>query len=244
MCADMIEKSHILAEIVRTAATNDGNSLGVKRFLSETGIRQADWYGIYWRRWSEALAEAGFKPNPFSIRYGEEYLLSTLANLTRELGYFPGKADLMLKRRREPSFPSHVAFLRTFKGAPNLARKLGEFCASRPELSDLVEICQSAKARTPPAIAPSQEAEEFGTVYLLRSGRYFKIGRSNAVGRRERELAIQLPEKAQVVHSIRTDDPPGIEAYWHHRFVERRKNGEWFDLTPMDVAAFRRRKFM
>lgn len=49
-------------------------------------------------------------------------------------------------------------------------------------------------------------------MYLLRSGRFYKIGRSNAVGRRERELAIQLPERAALVHSIKTDDPSGIEA--------------------------------
>lgn len=92
--------------------------------------------------------------------------------------------------------------------------------------------------------ASGSTPDEFGYVYLLKSARYYKIGRSNAVGRRERELAIQLPERATVVHSIKTDDPVGIEFYWHRRFEERRKNGEWFELTPQDVAAFKRRKFM
>jgi hypothetical protein len=81
-------------------------------------------------------------------------------------------------------------------------------------------------------------------VYLLKSGRYYKIGRTNAVGRCERELAIQLPERAVVIHSIKTDDPAGIESYWNMRFSDRRKNGEWFELLANDVTVFKRRKFM
>ncbi|MCI0418273.1 MAG: GIY-YIG nuclease family protein [Acidobacteria bacterium] len=75
-------------------------------------------------------------------------------------------------------------------------------------------------------------------------GRYYKVGCTNAVGRRERELGIQLPQEAKVVHSIKTDDPAGIEGNWHSRFGDRRKNGEWFELMARDVAAFKRRKFM
>ena len=86
--------------------------------------------------------------------------------------------------------------------------------------------------------------DEFGFVYLIQSGHFFKIGKTNALGRREYELKIQLPEKTKTVHSIRTDDPTGIEAYWHKRFEICRKNGEWFELSRADVIAFKRRKFM
>jgi len=239
-------KEHILSEIRRTASANGGAPLGLDRFFAETGIKKWDWHGKYWARWSDALKEAGFPPNQLIAARTREDLLDNLAALVRELGHFPVEGEIRLKRRSDRNFPSHSTFGK-FGGMRALSAELERFCRDRGE-NDLAELC-AATAKNDHAEnsegAPEESAiGELAYVYLMKSGRFYKIGRTNALGRRERELVIQLPEAAKVVHSIKTDDSAGIEEYWHRRFHDRRKNGEWFELTAQDLSAFRRRKFM
>jgi hypothetical protein len=70
----------------------------------------------------------------------------------------------------------------------------------------------------------------------------YKIGKTLNPVRREGELRVQLPEQLRPVHYIATDDPSGVEAYWHNRFAPKRKEGEWFALSAQDVAAFKKWK--
>lgn len=166
------------------------------------------------------------------------------AKLALELGRLPAKGDLLLKRRSDGTFPSHNTFDRLgTKG--ELIRQLTAFCST--EGFDIVlKLCEEY-LRSSKSVAKDEATktdESIGYVYLFKSGRFFKIGKSNSVGRREYELGIQLPERLKPVHVIRTDDPSGIEQYWHTRFAAKRKNGEWFDLDASDIAAFKRRRFM
>ena len=78
-------KQHILEEIKRTAKANDGAPLGRQRFFTETGIKDSDWFGMHWARWSDAVREAGFTPNQKNEAYEHELLVEKYIGLTREL---------------------------------------------------------------------------------------------------------------------------------------------------------------
>ncbi|MBM4066925.1 MAG: GIY-YIG nuclease family protein [Planctomycetes bacterium] len=238
-----MDKQHIINEIKHTAEKNNGVPLGVERFYTETGIQKTDWFGKYWARWGDALVEAGYAPNKLQGSYEDEWVIEKFITLIQELGRYPVMGELRLKAKQDKNFPSHSVFSRVGKKA-ELARKIIEYCKRKGGLNNIVEICQPITRTSQPEYTISEEQQVIGYVYLMKSGRYYKIGRTNALGRREYDLGIQLPDKITTVHTIKTDDPIGIEAYWHKRFEERRKNGEWFELTTEDVKAFKRRKFM
>jgi hypothetical protein len=240
-----MDKQHIINEIIRTAEKNGGGPLGTQRFFSETGIKVSDWYGKYWARWGDALKDAGYSPNTMQDSYEEDRLIEQLISLIREIKRFPVSGDLRLKARTDRTFSSHTTFGKLGNKAETV-KKVLDYCQEKNGYDDVISICEPLthiEAKRNEA-TDTEDDSEFGYVYLIRSGRYYKIGRSNSIGRREYELSIQLPEKVIIEHTIKTDDPVGIEAYWHKRFREQRKRGEWFELTNKDVQAFKRRKFM
>lgn len=239
-----MNKKEILREIRRTAEANGGKPLGWRKFESETGIKYSDWHGKHWVRWNDAIREAGLVPNQPTRSYDSFDLLDKYAQLTRELGRLPVSGDLRMRARHDPEFPHDRPF-RRFGGKSALIGRVLEFCRGRSGYEDVVRLCEEYIAGQPQVRDDAEcGQEEIGFVYLIKSGRFYKIGKSNAPGRREYELATQLPETTRTIHTIRTDDPSGIEAYWHKRFEAKRKEGEWFNLSAADIAAFKRRKFM
>ena len=240
-----MDRQHILDEIRRTAKENAGIPLGRDRFWKETGIRYTDWFGRYWSRWNDAVREAGLAPNSFQDAYDDDDLIEKLIGLIRELGRFPVTGDLRLKRRSDSSFPNDKVFYAHFGSNRRIRESVIEYCRHHEGYDDVPSLCplvrSNAKDAPTDRKAPSYVV---GFVYLAKSGRHYKIGKTNAIGRREYELGIQLPERLRTIHVIKTDDPDGIESYWHRRFSGKRANGEWFMLDSTDVAAFKRRKFM
>lgn len=223
-----------------------GKPVGVKRFTDSTGIGQWEWMGRYWARWSEAVREAGYEPGEWSTQVqSDDELLRILADLTREFGRVPTIAELRMRRLSDPSQPAADAFRRRCGDKAVIHDRLLAFADAEPDLADVAKMLAGTAPRSQSrTTTTAPDPLVTGVVYLLRMGEFHKIGKSNDPGRRLYEVGLRLPEKHDVVHVIETDDPSGIEAYWHRRFAAQRSNGEWFRLSPGDVAAFVRRTYM
>lgn len=229
----------ILSEIKRLAAADGGIPPGAGRFERETGITTGQWRGVTWARWSEALADAGYSPNTFNQRHDRDFVMRKLIEAVRHYRRVPTTAELKLFKRRDPEFPSHGVFATHFGSKTALTNTVLRWCEEGGGYHDVIALLPTSATQEPDEPRGKRE----GWVYLISSGNHFKIGRSDEIERRINEIRPRLPEAANVVHVIRTDDPVGIEDYWHRRFADRRANGEWFKLTRDDVAAFKRRKY-
>ncbi len=249
-----MDKQQILDEIRRTTRENGGVPLGRERFAKNTGIKYQDWIGKIWARWGDALREAGFEPNKLQTTYDDDILVEKFVRLARELGRFPVYAEIWMKGRSDPSFPAHNTFARLGR-KPQLAKKVLAYCESRPGYEDVAALCAPFAIHEQPegleSIEPTDKPStgtKEGYVYMglltLGRERRYKIGKAILVERRTDQISLQLPGDLELVHVIRTDDPYGIENYWHRRFAVKNSKGEWFSLSREDVQAFKRRKFM
>lgn len=239
-----MDKTTIIEAIKRLAQANDGKAPGRTTFESQTGIRMSDWYPHLWLRWGEALVEAGYKANQLSTATSDEVLIQSYVSLARELQHLPVTGEIRRKARADNSFPSHTVFAR-LGGKEQLLDAVLKYCQSHPSHDDILALLDTHKHSENRGEATEHNRRSkvtTGFVYLMKSGRHYKIGRTNSVGSRERQLAIKIPVPPTTVHSIETDDPSGIEAYWHQRFAEKRGEGEWFDLSSDDIKAFKRWK--
>ena len=230
---------HYIIEEIQRVAKEIGRSPGRRTFEKETGIRMSEWYGVHFRSWSDALRQAGCEPNEKQGKFSSEHLLRKYADVMRHFGRIPAEVDIRMYSRNREDFPGHSTFSNHFGNKTRLIAALTEWVRKNDEFSDLITMLpEPEESDTPSPPTPTE-----GFVYLLKSGSHYKVGRSNDLERRVKEVSISLPEAVSLEHAIRTDDPPGIEEYWHRRFSERRAGGEWFRLTVADLRAFKRRKF-
>ena len=239
----MMSRDEILSEI-RRVAHERGGRVGLAAFLKATGIPEKQILGMHWVIWNEALTDAGIATTSFRRpRTDETSVLEAVAQLVQRRKKWPTDNAFSLERRRDSSFPS-LKVIRRLRQSGALASRLQAHCAERPDLADAARIAAEQITLRSGEAAPLGRAPVQGYVYMMRSGRRYKIGHTTSPSRRHREVRLDLPDPTSLVHSIETDDPHGIETYWHRRFESKRiRDTEFFTLDAGDIAAFKRRKY-
>jgi len=236
-------RNRILAEIRNFADLNGGKAPGKGVFARETGIQESDWSGKYWTRWNDAVLEAGLLPNQRQGRFSDDFVLEKYAQVCRHFGRPPTNAELRLYVRETPDFISHNTFAKHFGTKNGVIAALHKWASKRNDVELIAVLPEPVGVQESKSSEANQNRSGEGYVYLLKSGEHYKIGRSTEIEKRIKQISISLPEPVELVHTIKTDDPSGIESYWHRRFDDQRAGGEWFKLGPAELKAFKRRKF-
>ena len=202
----MDKKQHILNEIKRTAENDGGKPLGKQRFYKATGIKMSDWYGKPWNDWNsfgDAQKEAGYTPNKFQKALDKEYIIQSLITLIRKLDHFPLEAERRREAAKNKDFPSHTVFGSRLGNKRQMVNEIVSFCNQKPdEYQDVLKICEPLIEKigsNNSDVDDFKEDEDFGYVYLMKSGKYYKIGKTNNIDRRQYEVGVQLPEKIKPI---------------------------------------------
>jgi hypothetical protein len=238
---NMYTKEEILNEIRRTAKENGDKPLGEKRFADKTGIGPYDW-GQHWARYGDAVVEAGYPRNLPWTKYPEGVLEEKMVSLIRKLGKYPTMNEMRIEQTGNPDFPYPAIKKRQLIFARDLIR----YCGKKPDLDDILQYCQTKLEKSGEKEkddVTDNSSSSVGEVYLYKRGKNYKLGRSKDPVRRGKEIRLESPEGLTLIHSIKTDDPNGVEAYWHKRFENKRwKKTEFFSLNSQDIKAFKRWK--
>jgi hypothetical protein len=232
-------RERVLGDIRRMAAENGGRAPGCHRFSRVTGLTSALWHGLIWARWSDAVRDAGLVPNGKQEKHDDDVLLAALAGVARHFGRIPTDAESLLYRESRAPMPTVQTYRRHFGPKAALLWRMKLWAGEHPDRADIRKMLRHIED-----VEPAMPVRSAGAVYLLRAGPSYKIGCSRAPDRRTKSIAGLLPVAGNVVHVIETDDPYGVEQYWHRRFARKRTRGEWFRLAAEDVAAFRSRRVM
>jgi hypothetical protein len=94
-----------------------------------------------------------------------------------------------------------------------------------------------AKDEREDALQRKKKKVSFGFVYLIElENGLFKIGKAKEVSARMKVFTVSFPMKWTIAHYFSSQDYSIAEDTLHKKFCDKREIGEFFRLTPADVA--------
>src|SRR4051794_5323497 len=108
-----------------------------------------------------------------------------------DTGRIPATMEMRMYKKVDADFPNEKSMLLAFGGKADLLRRFGEWARATAGFEDVAAmVTQTTDSHgAQPRAAPLE-----GFVYLIRSGPHYKIGRSDELERRVKEIRIALPE--------------------------------------------------
>lgn len=118
----------------------------------------------------------------------------------------------------------------------NTAAKICE--ALNCDLSDLYKLVDEKEYEQ--ILERSEWSQSYmskGYVYFIKnhSDNLIKIGKTRDLKLRLSQLKYQFGDQLELVHSIQSDKAIQMEKDVHEKFADKRKHGEWFDLSEIDI---------
>lgn len=129
-------------------------------------------------------------------------------------------------------------FILTKAEYKHLKLELDEFYDSTPDVlienhnHERMEELLPRHREPKPVVKPKPKP---GHIYVIKSGDYYKIGRTGNMTQRMKSFSKSIPSNFDLVCSWRIDDMVQEEKELHEIFSESRVRGEWFSLNEDDV---------
>ena len=79
-----------------------------------------------------------------------------------------------------------------------------------------------------------------GYIYLIKCGRFHKIGKASDVLNRLQTLQTGNPYKLKIIHTFKAKDYSKAERLLHARYNYWRRRGEWFELNENQIKEITR----
>jgi hypothetical protein len=133
--------------------------------------------------------KSGVRTNARNSRLRDDDMLGWLADAARLFGCIPATTDMEMYRSSGRRLPCHQAFMHHFGSKAGMLRSLKRRTAASPERADIAAMLGGIRQE------PDPPRRIMGAVYLLRSGRSYKIGCSRAPQQRVRDVQQSLPNR-------------------------------------------------